>query len=102
MNKKDRKKYNKEYAHKIRKDIINHYSNGKNECACCNENIFEFLVIDHINGGGNSHRKNVSGRGGMNFYVFIRKENYPIGLQVLCHNCNMAKGYNKICPHKKL
>src|SRR5262245_47553294 len=29
------------------------------ECACCGETHIEFLGIDHINGGGHKHRKEI-------------------------------------------
>src|SRR5205807_5288509 len=41
--------------HQARKaEAIEHY--GK-VCACCGESTYEFLCIDHINGGGNRQRK---------------------------------------------
>ena len=49
-------KTNKEGKINARKIVIDHYSNGKNCCACCNEKIYEFLTIDHLNGGGTKHR----------------------------------------------
>jgi hypothetical protein len=27
---------------------------------------------------------------------------FPDGFQVLCHNCNLAKGYYGECPHNSL
>lgn len=79
-------------------EVLSHYSNGKPICKCCGESIFEFLCIDHINGGGKEHRKQV---GNGHFYRWLRKNNYPKGLQVLCHNCNMAKGFYGFCPHRR-
>jgi hypothetical protein len=68
-------------------------------CVCCGESQWEFLAIDHMNGGGNKHRDEV-GRGAA-FFVWLRKAGYPKeGFQVLCHNCNQAKQYSKVCPHK--
>jgi hypothetical protein len=48
-----------------------------------------FLVVDHINGEGNKHRKAI-GRTGLNFYRWLRTSGYPPGFRVLCHNCNHA------------
>jgi hypothetical protein len=76
--------------------VLNHYG-GK--CACCGEDTYEFLAIDHINGGGNEQRKVVGGGDGM--VRWLIKNNYPEGFQVLCHNCNMAKGFYEECPHKR-
>ena len=33
------------------------YSEGQPKCACCGEKELSFLTIDHINGKGNIHRK---------------------------------------------
>lgn len=35
------------------------------------------------------------------FREWQRKNNYPKGFQVLCHNCNLAKGFYGKCPHQK-
>jgi hypothetical protein len=38
-------------------------------------------------------------RGGNVFFAWLKREGYPPGLQVLCHNCNCAKGKKATCPH---
>jgi hypothetical protein len=68
-----------------------------NKCACCGENRYEFLCIDHINGRGRAHRKDT----GRYFYGWLKKNNFPGGFRVLCHNCNMSKGIYGYCPHEK-
>ena len=78
--------------------VINHYSNGSMECSCCGENIIEFLTIDHINGGGRKHLKQL---GPGNFYTWLIKNNYPEGFRVLCLNCNFANGQLGYCPHQE-
>lgn len=84
--------------------VLKHYSNNELACNCCGESIYEFLTIDHINGGGNKHRIGmVSGRAGSgDFYRFLIKNNFPDGYQVLCFNCNNAKHMFKRCPHKEV
>lgn len=79
------------------------YSKGKLECACCGENHVEFLVIDHINGGGIKHRKSISpkSQGGQKIYSWLKQNNYPNGFRVLCQNCNSSLGHYHYCPHKK-
>lgn len=76
--------------------VLSHYG-GK--CACCGETTFEFLAIDHINGGGGEHRRKI---GKSETVKWLIKNNYPEGFQVLCHNCNLAKGFYGECPHQKL
>lgn len=67
-------------------------------CACCGENELKFLAIDHIDGGGAKHRKKV----GTSMSRWLVKNGFPKGLQVLCHNCNMAKGFYGDCPHRSI
>ncbi len=76
--------------------VLLHYSNENPKCACCGERENKFLCIDHINGGGKKHRKIT----GSHFYRWVAKNGFPKGLQVLCHNCNMAKGFYGKCPHE--
>ncbi len=84
---------------KLKIETIKHYSKDQNKCNCCGEKTIEFLTIDHINNDGNKHRKEINSQGGNNFYSWLRKRNYPKGLQVLCFNCNCAKGHYGSCPH---
>lgn len=74
-----------------RLDVIKHYGD---KCACCGETTPEFLAIDHIDGIGKERR-----RSGSSFYIWIKAQGYPDHLQVLCHNCNMAKSFYGRCPH---
>jgi hypothetical protein len=85
---------------KLRIEVIGKYSNGSFMCACCGESNMKFLTIDHINGGGNKERKELK-KLGTAFYTSLRLRKYPEGYQVLCFNCNMAKGIYKVCPHKQ-
>ena len=85
-----------EYRRQARTEAITHYG-GK--CACCGESRPEFLAIDHINGGGNKHHKEIKG---MAIGIWLRKHNYPEGFRVLCHNCNHSLGNFGYCPHNNL
>lgn len=89
----------KKYLYKKKFYIINYYSKGKMECACCGEKTFEFLTINHINGGGLKHRRELKSQG-TDLYNYLKKE-LPEGYNVLCMNCNFADGHYKICPHEK-
>jgi hypothetical protein len=74
-------------------------------CVCCQETNLEFLTLDHKEGGGNQHRKQLSNGksrvSGSGFYNWIIKQNFPIGFQVLCMNCNFSLGKFGYCPHKE-
>ena len=90
------RKYNK----KLKLEILTHYSNGVPICVCCNEMEISFLSIDHINNDGNEHRQKL-GKAGTNFYIWLKKNNYPKGFQVLCMNCQFGKKCNNgVCPHQ--
>lgn len=92
-----KRQWDKYYA-KLRLEVLTHYSGGKPKCACCGEEEIKFLTIDHINGGGRKDREE-NGKGTM-MYRRLRKTGYPKGYQVLCYNCNCAKGAYGKCPHK--
>lgn len=91
--------YDKGLHERIRLKIFQHYGM---ECACCHENIYAFLEIDHINGNGSVHRKAINRRGGSGFYKWLITHNYPDEYQVLCSNCNRARHRCGICPHQTI
>lgn len=74
---------------------IRQYSDGSMTCSCCNESKIEFLAVDHVNGGGNKHRHSMK----ENFHLWLKKNKYPNGYRVLCHNCNSSYGSYGYCPH---
>lgn len=82
----------------VRKDILAHYSGGTLQCACCGEGTYEFLALDHIGGWGAKQRREV-GRSHQ-IYSWIKRNDFPDGYRVLCHNCNSAIGYYGECPHE--
>lgn len=90
----------REYDKQIKIEVFMHYSNGTMKCACCGENYLEFLSIDHINNNGSKHRKELDGPG-TKLHRWLKKNNYPEGFQVLCMNCNFAKGHFGRCPHER-
>ena len=77
--------------------IIDHYG-GK--CVCCDEVLIEFLSIEHPNNDGASHRKRLREQG-TTLYLWLIKNNFPEGYQVMCMNCNTSKGFYGYCPHQK-
>lgn len=79
---------------KLKSEVICQYGN---KCSCCGETNIEFLTIDHINGGGNKHKRDIK----KNIYRWLKHNNYPDGFQVLCYNCNLGKNRYNVCPHNK-
>ena len=69
-------------------------------CRCCEETMMEFLAVDHIDGRKNLPEKEKNLRS-INLVNFLIKNNFPEGYQILCHNCNMAKGFYGKYPHEK-
>lgn len=67
------------------------------KCACCGESIEEFLTIEHIH--GQRGQKRVSPYKAYKTAV----ENYdPTTYEILCMNCNHAKGRYGYCPHQNV
>ena len=94
----DCKKHNREvtakYHKELRHDVIVAYG-GK--CICCSESTFEFLAIDHVNGGGEQQRK--QDIIGSKFYKQLKEAHYPSEYRLLCNNCNYGIFRNHgFCP----
>jgi hypothetical protein len=82
-------------------------------CNCCGENLHvDFLDINHIAGKNqmDSEPKLIklgysSKLRGKVLIHWIMENNYPNGFQILCHNCNVAKGLignNNTCTHETI
>ena len=106
----------KERRDKIRLKVLQYYSKQHSKsdipcCRCCGENSHvAFLAIDHKAGKKemDSELKLVelgysSLKRGTDLEDWIIKNNFPDDFQILCHNCNFAKGHSKDnkCPHQK-
>jgi len=72
--------------------VIDYYSNGTMKCNRCNMNDIRVLTLDHINGGGNAHRKQVGNSTYFRLIQQYKKTNqWEDGYQVLCMNCQFIK-----------
>jgi hypothetical protein len=94
-----RRKSRRASIKRLRIQVIEHYSNGVPKCLCCGESHAEFLVLDHIQGGGTKQRKNMGGTA--KIFRWLRAQGYPEGYRVLCFNCNASFGTWGYCPHQK-
>jgi hypothetical protein len=99
-----------------RLQVLQHYSKEYSKtdipcCRCCGLNShIDFLDIDHIRGRKEMDSEPEFIEMGYSskmsshvLLVWIIKNNFPKGFQVLCKNCNMTKGMprnNNECPMK--
>ena len=91
--------YRRDQDRTMRLRVIEFYSQGKMCCACCGDKHIEFLAVDHVDGGGTRHLKTIPS---MKISRFLIKNNFPEGYQILCHNCNFAKHFYQVCPHRNV
>lgn len=85
-------------------DVFTHYSKKVSDsdvpvCACCGYDDLRFLSLDHI-----YTRKHVSEKekrlGGRMLWKYVKENGFPSMYQVMCYNCNIAKGTSQYCPHQ--
>jgi hypothetical protein len=93
----------------LKKEVFSEYSKRHSKsktpcCRCCGENFdIDFLSVDHIDGRTHLAKDEKHLRANL-LNVWLKKNNFPDGFQILCHNCNFAKGMkknNNKCPHEK-
>jgi len=71
-------------------------------CACCGESEPVFLTLDHVDGGGREHCRQIK-VGGTSFYRWLISHGFPAGFRTLCFNCNSGRQVNGgICPHEEV
>jgi hypothetical protein len=105
--KEKKSQYSKKYREELKLEVFSIisklHSNSKIPCCrCCrNSSHIDFLTIDHIEGRKNLSKDEKKLKG-EKLNVWLRKNNYPEGFQVLCWNCNMTKGSFGQCPHEDL
>lgn len=89
------KAYNKKYREELRLEALAAYG-GK--CTCCAEAEVKFLELHHKNHDGAAHRKAVAGARGC-FTKWLKNNNYPDIVDILCANCHTAITLYESCPH---
>lgn len=73
--------------------VMRHYCGGENYTCCqCGFADPRALSIDHVDGKGADHRRNLKG---VNLYRWLVREKYPDGFQVLCMNCQWIKRHEE-------
>lgn len=88
----------RKYKAKLFNEFMDHYGHT---CTCCGESDKRFLSIEHLQGGGNKHRKtNKRGASVEALVKDIRDSGWPPIYTTLCFNCNFAKWRMRgVCPH---
>lgn len=89
----------RDYWNKIKEEVIVAYG-GK--CQCCGETERRFLTLEHVNGRKN-HGRSKNGRRitGKKAMAEVKRLGFPKDeFQILCFNCNCAKGIYGMCPHQ--
>ena len=87
------KRNHKIYSLKVKKEVLAHYGGLPPKCAKCGYADIRALTIDHIDGGGNAHRKQIAKTSSIGFYAWLRRNKYPEGFQVLCMNDQFLKNF---------
>jgi hypothetical protein len=81
----------------LRMEVVLAYG-GK--CSCCGEWRYEFLNIHHVSNDGASHRREIGHRSD-DICRWLKKNNYPNNVKILCHSCNFSIGKYGYCPHEE-
>lgn len=89
--------HKRDYQRRFRVLLVEAYGG---HCVCCGETESKFLEVDHINGDGNKHRREI-GTGAGPLYRWAKKRGFPPTLQILCGSCHTAKSFWGICPHQE-
>jgi len=83
------------YKRGIKLETFIHYSPPDGYCSECGFSDLNALTIDHINGNGFKHRRELKNISGVTFYRWLRNNNYPKEYRVLCMNCQFIDKIKK-------
>jgi hypothetical protein len=87
-----RRRYRHNRQVRERRRVFAHYGTS---CACCGTG--DRLTIDHVNGDGAEHRREMGNRGGSHTYHWLVMNGFPPGFQTLCDPCNLSKDRGPAC-----
>lgn len=83
----------KRYKDSVKETVLRHYSGRESpKCSQCPVTDPGCLTLDHTENDGSEHRKEL-GFSGNSFYLWIVRNRFPPGFQVLCMNCNYLKHF---------
>jgi hypothetical protein len=78
----------RQFRKRRKAETLKHYSPSLT-CQRCGFADIRALSIDHVKGGGHRHVTSIGGTEA--FYLWLKKNKYPPGFQVLCMNCQFIK-----------
>lgn len=86
------------YLAELKNDAYSAYGNA---CSCCPEHRLSLLEFDHIGGWGKEHKGSTGNRiSGYALYIWLRSNNYPSTIRLLCGSCHISITRNGICEHE--
>lgn len=78
----------------LRRIAYPHYClDGMIKCTHCGETDIDVLELDHISGRGKKQTP-IEKFTGNDLIRYLRRNDWPVGLQVLCQNCNQQKHFD--------
>lgn len=92
---------NKKGCERLRLKALRQYSGGDPKCSCCGITELHFLTFDHETNIGKFTKNGKRRLTGIHLVRWLLKKHRP-GITVQCYNCNCAKGFYGVCPHKEL
>ena len=95
---RDHKEHYRILVGALKSEVLNHYGPV---CACCGFSDVRFLSIDHVK-HGKGNRSPSQDRRAIQFLRRIIFAGFPEDYQILCMNCNWAKGVWGKCFHESV
>lgn len=87
--------YNASYCNSLKLEV---FSSLGGKCSCCGIDHPYFLSLEHVEGIGKGNR---DGKNVQQLYEEAKRSGYDkTKFELLCMNCNWAKGLFGECPHK--
>ena len=98
------KKNTQEQTVQFKLEVFTHYSKEISDsdvpiCACCRIDDIRFLTLDHIDGRKHLPKREQKLKT-LPLWRHIKNTGFPKGYQILCYNCNIAKGTSLYYPHQ--